>query len=254
MCPSGSTHLKFLLRRSKFLRIMVIIYNLSLCITQRPHIVCKLCNLHPRQQQHHHYRLLRRHRQALGPALHRVSAHLQVCIIFACIFECDAICYMDSIFKMVLSYFFSFFLFRPGVVPGVPVTRELSVHTIELMPNSQVYILIPLLVHVHFFRPARYSVSLPDCAYFVHLKSFFCIPTFQQDQIFVCTNSPQCFILTLQGQLVRRFASGKKEGSGGDFNCATVSPQGMLLFFLGIFFFSIFLLFMFVMHHYWRIL
>jgi len=44
----------------------------------------------------------------------------------------------------------------------------------------------------------------------------------------VCTNSPQCYIMTVQGQLVRRFASGKKEGSGGDFNCATVSPQGEL--------------------------
>ena len=52
----------------------------------------------------------------------------------------------------------------------------------------------------------------------------------------MCTNSPQCFILTLQGQLVRRFASGKKEGSGGDFNCATVSPQGMLLFWVYLFF------------------
>lgn len=43
----------------------------------------------------------------------------------------------------------------------------------------------------------------------------------------MCTNSPQCFILTLQGQLVRRFTSGKKEGTGGDFNCATMSPQGV---------------------------
>lgn len=40
-------------------------------------------------------------------------------------------------------------------MPGVPVTRELSVHTIELMPNST-------------------------------------------DQIFVCTNSPHAYIMTVQ--------------------------------------------------------
>jgi hypothetical protein len=46
------------------------------------------------------------------------------------------------------------------------------------------------------------------------------------DQIFVCTNSAQAFIMTTQGQLIKRFSSGKQTGSGGDFNCATLSPQG----------------------------
>lgn len=79
------------------------------------------------------------------------------------------------------------------MLPGVPVTRELSVHTIELVPNSP-------------------------------------------DQIFVCTNSPQCYIMTVQGQLVRRFSSGKKEGQGGDFNCATMSPQGKKISFFFVLF------------------
>jgi hypothetical protein len=69
------------------------------------------------------------------------------------------------------------------VVPGAPVSREISVHTLELVPNTT-------------------------------------------DQIFVCTNSAQAFIMTTQGQLIKRFSSGKQTGSGGDFNCATLSPQG----------------------------
>jgi len=51
---------------------------------------------------------------------------------------------------------------RPGVVPGVPVTRELSVHTIELMPNSQVHRWFFMLIFSELFfsldqRAAYYS-------------------------------------------------------------------------------------------------
>lgn len=70
------------------------------------------------------------------------------------------------------------------MVPGASVPREISVHTLELVPNTT-------------------------------------------DQVFVCTNSAQAYITTLQGQVLKRFSSGKQTGAGGDFNCATLSPQGL---------------------------
>jgi hypothetical protein len=69
------------------------------------------------------------------------------------------------------------------VLPGVAVTHEIAVHTLELVPNTS-------------------------------------------DQVLICTNSPHAYIMTVQGQPVRRFSSGKQLGAGGDFNCATMSPQG----------------------------
>jgi WD40 repeat-containing protein SMU1 len=78
--------------------------------------------------------------------------------------------------------------FRPGQAAGSVVTRELAVHTIQLMPNST-------------------------------------------DQVFICTSSSQAFIMTIQGQLVKKFWSGKQ--SGGDFTCATVSPQGKWVYCVG---------------------
>jgi WD40 repeat-containing protein SMU1 len=51
------------------------------------------------------------------------------------------------------------------------------------------------------------------------------------EQIFVATKSPQAYIMTLHGQVVRSFSSGKT--TGGDFTCATVSPQGKWLYCMG---------------------
>jgi WD40 repeat-containing protein SMU1 len=68
------------------------------------------------------------------------------------------------------------------------VTRELAVHTMQLMPNST-------------------------------------------DQVFISTASSQAFIMTIQGQIVKKFWSGKQ--SGGDFTCATVSPQGKWVYCVG---------------------
>lgn len=45
------------------------------------------------------------------------------------------------------------------------------------------------------------------------------------DHLLVCMKGPQAFIMTIQGQVVRSFSSGKL--TGGDFVCATTSPQGM---------------------------
>lgn len=51
------------------------------------------------------------------------------------------------------------------------------------------------------------------------------------EQIFVAMKSPQAYIMTLHGQMVRSFSSGKL--TGGDFTCATVSPQGKWLYCMG---------------------
>jgi WD40 repeat-containing protein SMU1 len=47
------------------------------------------------------------------------------------------------------------------------------------------------------------------------------------DHLLVCMKGPQAFIMTVQGQVVRSFSSGKL--TGGDFVCATTSPQGVSL-------------------------
>lgn len=70
--------------------------------------------------------------------------------------------------------------YRPGIASGT-TGKEISIHTIQMMPNNL-------------------------------------------DHILVVAKSPHVFIITTQGQLVKTFSSGKQ--SGGDFLCATVSPQG----------------------------
>jgi WD40 repeat-containing protein SMU1 len=51
------------------------------------------------------------------------------------------------------------------------------------------------------------------------------------DQIFVCPKASQAYLMTPQGQVVRTFSSGKQ--TGGDFLCATVSPQGKWIYCVG---------------------
>lgn len=51
------------------------------------------------------------------------------------------------------------------------------------------------------------------------------------DCIFVCSKSCQAFIITIHGQVLKSFSSGKQ--TGGDFVCATVSAQGKYLYCVG---------------------
>ncbi len=47
------------------------------------------------------------------------------------------------------------------------------------------------------------------------------------DHLLVGVKSSQAFVMTVQGQLLRSFSSGKQ--TGGDFLCATLSPQGNVM-------------------------
>jgi len=57
------------------------------------------------------------------------------------------------------------------------------------------------------------------------------VPNSPDHHVFVCTKSPQAFLMTSQGQMVRTFSSGKS--IGGDFLCATISPQGKWAYCVG---------------------
>lgn len=61
--------------------------------------------------------------------------------------------------------------------------------------------------------------AVPDSS--VHTVQL--LPT-NPDHVLVCTKTYQAYLMTLQGKLIKTFSSGKQ--TGGDFTCATVSPQG----------------------------
>ncbi|KAK9823553.1 hypothetical protein WJX72_003672 [[Myrmecia] bisecta] len=78
---------------------------------------------------------------------------------------------------------------------------------------------------LHAFRPPQTASGGEPSVNDVHL--------FPQnvDHIIVCNRSPTVFLMTLQGQVVKTFQSGKREG--GDFVAAWVSPRGEWIYCLG---------------------
>eukprot|EP00602_Paraphysomonas_sp_CaronLab_P007893 CAMPEP_0185035328 /NCGR_PEP_ID=MMETSP1103-20130426/26523_1 /TAXON_ID=36769 /ORGANISM="Paraphysomonas bandaiensis, Strain Caron Lab Isolate" /LENGTH=495 /DNA_ID=CAMNT_0027572357 /DNA_START=80 /DNA_END=1570 /DNA_ORIENTATION=+ len=77
------------------------------------------------------------------------------------------------------------------------------------------------------FRPGLSAGSL---AREIAVHTIQLMPT-NPDHILVCVKGPQAFVMTTQGQVVKTFSSGK--ASGGDFTCATTSPQGKWVYCMG---------------------
>uniref|UniRef100_A0A7S0R2D0 CTLH domain-containing protein n=1 Tax=Chlamydomonas leiostraca TaxID=1034604 RepID=A0A7S0R2D0_9CHLO len=77
----------------------------------------------------------------------------------------------------------------------------------------------------HAFRPPQVSGG-PEMA----INSVALSPL-NPDHVIVCNRSSTIYVMTMQGLVVRQFASGKREG--GDFVAATSSPRGEFLYCLG---------------------
>lgn len=78
---------------------------------------------------------------------------------------------------------------------------------------------------LHAFRPPQATSTAEVAINSVHL-----FPQ-NQEQVVVCNRSSTVYLMTMQGLVVKSFASGKREG--GDFVACSVSPRGDYIYCLG---------------------
>ena len=111
------------------------------------------------------------------------------------------------------------FVFRP---PQPTSSSEVAVNAVALYPQN--------VDQVGRMQPARTPAGLA-CTVAAYAPAPAPAPAPPHTQVLVSTRSSTLYLMTLQGQVVKSFQSGKR--AGGDFLAFTLSPRGEWAYALG---------------------